>query len=116
MLAVEHRDFDVDDGVTGDYAGGHLLTNALVDGRNQLGRKRPVPDAIDEFVTVTGRQRLEPELDLGELLASSGRRPNEPMLLLHGLGDGLAVRNLRPTDVRGHAELTQHAIDDDLDV
>ncbi len=36
MRSAEHRDLDVDHGVTGDHAGRHLLADALIDGAHRV--------------------------------------------------------------------------------
>ena len=51
------------------------------------------------------------------VLARAARLAHEPALdLLDGLGDRLAVGDLRPADVAVDAELAQEAVDDDLEV
>ena len=50
------------------------------------------------------------------VLAAAARLPNEPALLLDRLADRLAIGNLRLPDVGIDLELTQQAIDDDLEM
>src|SRR5438874_9479395 len=60
-------------------------------------------------------ERLEVD-DHVPVLALATRLPDVAALALRGLGEGLAVRDLRPADVRGDAEFPEHAVDDDLEV
>src|SRR5688572_18718881 len=115
VRAAEQRDFDVRDGIARDDAGGHLPAHAFVYGRDGLGGKCAARDRVDELVAVALRQWLEPQRNLCILVAAADL-PNELTVLLDGLGDRLAIRDLGPADVRGDTELAQHAVDDDLEV
>ena len=71
LRSVEHRHFDVDDGIARDHAGGHLLTDALIDGRDSLRRHAPARDGVDELVAMARGQRLEPQRHLRLLVAAA---------------------------------------------
>ena len=72
-------------------------------------------DLVDELVALALRGL---HVDYGvAVLAAAARLAHELALdALHGFADRLAIRDLRPADVRVDAELALQAVDDDLQV
>ena len=114
--AVIKRDLEVDHRVTRDHTVGHRLLDTLVHGVDVFLRHHTAGDGVDELVAGAGLfLRLEPQIDM-TVLATTTRLAHELAFLLDFLANGLAVRDLRRTDIRLDAELTLHAIDNDLEV
>ena len=72
-------------------------------------------DAIDEFVALALRVRLDLEPHVAELAAATGLL-DVLAFALDLAADGLAVSDLRLADVGFDLELAPHAVDDDLEV
>src|SRR5690606_16333243 len=91
------------------------LADALVDRRDELARHGAADDAVDEFVALAFRLRLDLEPHVA-ILAAAARLAHELALGLDRTADRLAVGDLRLAYVRLDLELALHAIDDDLEV
>src|SRR5690606_286672 len=88
---------------------------SLQDARHVLLRHRTADHLVLELEARTRRQRLEAELDAGELAGAAGLLLVR-VVVLDRTGDGLAIRHLRRADIRLDLELALQAIDDDLEV
>src|SRR5512142_1178660 len=115
LRAVDDGGLYVDDRIARDDAVLHRLAHALLDGLGPLLRERGALDAPLELEAGAALERLELRGDVAVLALAAGL-PDPASLRFQGLGDRLAVRDLRTADVRGDLELTQHAVDDDLEV
>src|SRR5215218_5665388 len=115
VRTVDEFDPDIDYGVASDDAGIEGILDALVHARDVLPRDDAADDLVVELVA-----GLVVVLDVDDrvpVLATATRLPHEPALdALDALADGLAVSDLRATDVRVHPELAQEPVDDDLEV
>src|SRR4051812_27718790 len=115
VLAVDERHPDVDHRVAGLHAGHQRLLDALLDGRDELARNRAALDLRDEVEALAGG-RLDVDVDDAELARAAGLLDEAALDLLSGPADRLAVGHLRAADVRLHAVLAPHAVDEDLEV
>ena len=70
-------------------------------------------DGVDELIALTCFVRLDFDLDVTVLAFTAGLT-RVLGVLVGGTADGLAVGNLRGAHVGLHLELTQQAVDDDL--
>src|SRR5215204_6315383 len=94
VRTVDQLNLDIDHGVARDDAADDLVVELVACLVVVLG--------VDDRVAV---------------LAPATRLPHEPALdALHALADGLAVSDLRTSDVRVNPELAQEPVDDDLQV
>ena len=71
VLAVDERDAHVDHRVAGLDAGLQRLLDALLDGRDELGRDRAALDLVDEVEALAGR-RLDVDVDDAVLARAAG--------------------------------------------
>src|SRR5205823_8608204 len=115
LRAVHDGGPQVDHRVARDDAVLHGFFDPLLDGLLPI-LGEPVP-ADPPLVLEPGAalERLEVDDDVA-VLALAARLTDVAALALRGLGQRLAVRDLRTADVRGDAEFTKHAVDDDLEV
>ncbi|CAB4719966.1 unannotated protein [freshwater metagenome] len=116
VLAVGEDGTHINGRVTGQNARRQCLPDTGVDGRDVFLRNFAAADLVEEFVTATGASVLKCDGDFG-VLARTTR------LLLVGVGrvfDGLrnrfAVGHLWLTDGRVDLELTEHAVDEHLEM
>src|SRR5580658_6113632 len=105
----------VDEGKPRQDAAGHGLTNALLDGRNELLRNDAAHDVVveDESRPALARQNLHHDVPV--LTATAGLLC---ILVFAGLlsRDRLAVRDFGFADVRFDFELAPQPVDDDLEM
>src|SRR5215204_2987627 len=115
VRTVDQLDPDIDHGVTRDNAGIQRFLDALIDAGDVL----PRDDAADDLVVelVAGLVVVLGVDDRVAVLAPATRLPHEPALdPLDALADGLAISDLRTTDVRVNPELAKEPVNDDLEV
>src|SRR4051812_28873440 len=115
VLAVDERHADVDDRVARAHAVGERLLDALLDRRDELDRHRAAADLRDEVEALAGRG-LDVDVDDAVLARAAGLAHEAALDLLGRAADGLAVGDLRATDVRLDVELAAHAVDQHLEV
>src|SRR6185503_11475864 len=113
---VHKHDADVDHREAGEDARLHRLLDAQVDGGDVLARDLPADDLVDELVAVAGIGGLHVDDHVAVLAAAAGLPDEAALDLLDRATDGLAVGDLRATDIRVHVELAHEAVDDDLEV
>src|SRR5690606_26452172 len=113
--AIDQLRLEVDNREPGDVARIASRIQALLDTGNELPRHGTADDAALELEAGPRLQRLELDLDAGEL-ARSARLLLVRVVDRDRLGDLLPVRDLRRTDVGLDLELALHAIDDDLEM
>src|SRR5512142_1451596 len=113
--AVVDGDLHVDDRVAGLDAAIERFLHALLDGGDELARDGAAGDLVDELVAFAAGLRLDPQVTMA-VLAAAARLLDVLAFGLGVLGDGLAVRDLRPAHVAFHLVLALHAVDDDVEV
>src|SRR6478735_1849452 len=117
--AVVERRTDTHERVAGEHAVLHGVLDTSVHRRDVLTRDTATRDAVDELVhrAVLGlAQRLEADLDLGELARATGLLLVRVVVLEDGTTDRLAVGHLGLADVGLDLELALHAVDEDVEV
>ena len=116
--AVDQGCFHADHRVTSQNAKLHSVLNTSVDRRNVLARHATTGHLILKLVQFLAiqRQRLEGNLHLRELTGTTGLLLVGVVDLLNGLLNGLAVCNLRLTNVSLNLELTLHTVNNDVQV
>ena len=118
VSTVDQGCFHADHRVTGQNTKLHSVLNTSVDRRNVLARHATTGHLILKLVQFLAiqRQRLEGNLHLRELTGTTGLLLVGVVDLLNGLLNGLAVCNLRLTNVSFNLELTLHTVNDDVQV
>src|SRR4051794_4654122 len=119
VLAVEQDGLDAHHRVAGEDAVLHGVLDAVVDRRDVLPRDATTGDGVLELVgrRVGGDgQRLQGDLDLGELAGPTRLLLVGVVVLLDRPADGLAVGHLGLAHVGLDVELPPHAVDQDLQV
>src|SRR6476661_1381776 len=117
--AVVERRTDTHERVAGEHAVLHGVLDTGVHRRDVLTRDTATGDTVDELVhrAVLGlAQRLEADLDLGELARATGLLLVRVVVLEDGTTDRLAVGHLRLADVGLDLELALHAVHEDVEV
>src|SRR5215469_16215008 len=115
IAAVEKRDLDVYDRITGQHATFEGLLNALIDGLDIFLRHHAADDVVDELVTFARLLRVELNLHVAVLAAAAGLAN----VFAFGLGmfaNGLAIGHLRLAHVGLNLVLAHHAVNDDFQV
>ena len=116
VRAIDQLDLDVHHRVSGQHAVLERFLDALLDRRDVLARDHAADDLVLEHEARARLGRLHVD-DHMAVLSLAARLPDELAFdLLDALANGLAVRHLRPTDIRLDLELAHHAVDDDLEV
>ncbi len=87
-----------------------------VDRRDVLARDGAADDLVLEHVAAARLVRRHVDDDVAVLAAAAGLADEASVHALDGVADGLAVRHLRPADVRVDPELAHQPVDDDLEV
>src|SRR4051795_4394187 len=119
VLAVDQRRLHTDHGVAGEDAVLHGVLHARVHRRDVLPGDAATGHGVLELVgRAVGRdlEGLDRDLDLRELAGATRLLLVGVVDLLDPLADGLAVGDLGLAHVRLDAELTPHAVDQDLQV
>ena len=118
VSTVDQGCFHADHRVTGQNTKLHSVLNTGIDRRNVLARHATTGHLILKLVQFLAiqRQRLEGNLHLRELTGTTGLLLVSVVYLLNGLLNGLAVCNLRLTNVSLNLELTLHTVNDDVQV
>src|SRR5262249_33968372 len=116
VRTVDELDADVHDRVAAEDAGLHRLLDAEVDRTDVLLRDLAADDLVHELVAGALLAGLEVDDGVAVLAAAAGLADELAVDLLDGLPDRLAVRDLRPADVRVDVELALEPVDDDLEV
>src|SRR5690606_23793765 len=116
--AVQQGRLDADQRVAREDTELHGLLDALVDAGDVLPRDAATGHGVLEGVelALAGVQRLEGHLHLRELAGATRLLLVGVVVLHHGAADGLAVGDLRRTDVGLDLELPLHAVDQDVEV
>mgnify|MGYP007027758242 CR=1 FL=1 len=86
-----------------------------IDSGNELLGDGAANDSVDELVTLAGLVGLDLDLNM-TVLALTTRLTCVLGLLIGLLADGLTVSDLRCADIGLDLELTQQAVDDDLQI
>ena len=123
-ISISHVEYEtdnrhyahVDHRVAGQHARFEGFLDAGVDGRDVLTGHDAARDLLDELVPAPGPRGLEVDLHVPVLAPTTALAHVAALDRLDGLGDGLAVRDLRAADVGGHAELAEHPVDEHLEV
>src|SRR5579883_642889 len=111
----------VDDGTNAnhgkpsDHASLHSLAHAFLNGRNVLFGNCPTDNFVEKLEATSWPKWLNPQVAV-TILTTTTCLTDEATFGFRGLGDCLAVGDLRLTDVRLDAELAQHPVDDNFEV
>ena len=116
VRTVHELDPDVDDRIAAEDARLHGLLDPEVDRSDVLLGDLPADDLVDELVAGALLGRLEVDHRVAVLPAAAGLADELRADLLDRLARRLAVRDLRPADVRVDVELALQTVDDDLEV
>src|SRR5690606_12730327 len=112
---VNEASLDIHDRIAGLTARLQRLLDALVHRVDELARDGATDDGVLELVARAALLRLELDHNMRELTATAGLALVRH-IHLHRSGDGLAIGDLRPANVRLNPELPHHAVDHDLEV
>ena len=112
---VEQGRLDVDDGEARIHARLERLADAVVDRLDVFARDRPADDLVDELVAGALLGGLELD-DRVAVLALAAGLADEAAVALRLAPDGLAIGDLRLTDVRGDLEFADHPVDEHVEV
>ena len=94
IAAVDQRDLEIDQRITGDGAALRGFDNSFFDRRTEILRNRAAEDFVDPFKSAAAFERLEDTFAIAELPASAG------LFLMAALNfdllrDRFLVRNFR---------------------
>ena len=115
VLAVHERDFDVHHGLLGQRATLHALAESCFDGGNELARHRPTDHLVLKDKAGARWQRLDLDLDHGELAATAGLL-DQPALGLGRSSDRLIVCDLGAAHFGTDPELAAQAVEQHIQV
>ena len=106
---------DVDDGEARERTGLESLLDALLDGRNVLGRNYAALDLVDELKALAGFLRFELKADVSVLTATAGLL-DVLVLVVDVHLDRLAVSDLRSAYIAVDVEFAFQTVDDNFEV
>src|ERR1019366_7512905 len=109
FLPVDHDSLDIDHRIAGDDAIFHRLFHAVFDRRNEVARDRSALGAVLEPEAPALGERLDSQLDHGELSVTAALA-NQLALGFSRALDRFAVRDLRLADIGVNFELAEHPI------
>src|SRR5699024_3002571 len=120
VSTIQQGSLDVHQREASEVAVLHGVLDTLVDRRDVLLRNTATGDLVDELVGLLGTlfrlQRLESNDHASELTGTTGLLLVRVLELLDRLLDGLAVSNLRSTNVCLDLELALHAVNQNVEV
>ena len=112
----DERHPHVDHRVAGEHAALQRVLDAGVDRRDVLLRDHAAGDLVDELVAAAGAGGLEVDDDVAVLALAARLADVLHVHLLDGLGDRLAVGDLRLAGGGVDLELAEHPVDEHLEV
>ncbi len=114
VLAVEQRHFEIDHRLA-ERAFLQVVAQPFLDGGDEVARHHAAHDLVDEAEARAARQRLDLDLDVGELAVAAGLPLVAGMLLRAGL-DGLAIGDARRRRLDGDVVAAGELVDRDLEM